>query len=98
MKTRQMTPLFSSSLWAFSVVNMKTRQMTPILIFILKLLASTVFLVISSGAYFRKGGEAIFFKKRGRWLFKKKRVIHMKFKNFAIVSFQITVNDNHYEI
>ena len=35
-------------------------------------------------------------KKRGAY-FKKRRVIHMKFENFFIVSFQITVN-NHYDI
>ena len=28
----------------------------------------------------------------------KRRVIHMKFRNFVIVSFQITVNNNHYDI
>ena len=29
---------------------------------------------------------------------RKRRVIHMKFEKFVIVSFQITANNNHYDI
>ena len=36
--------------------------------------------------------------KEGGTYFKKRRVIHMKFENFVIISFQITINNNHYGI
>ena len=60
------------------------------LIFILRLLINTVALrgSVIKGYYLKEGGA----------YFPKRRVIHMKFENFGTFSFQINVNNNHYDI
>ena len=64
------------------------------LLFILKLLISTVFPLVKKPRRLFDVGAAFI---RGKHL-KKRRVVHMKFESFIIISFQITANGNHYDI
>ena len=71
---------------------------------VIKLNEQTVFLLITAqGAYFisKLWGPAIVRKRhlneRGIYL-KVRRVIYLKFENFVIISFQITVNNNDNDI
>ena len=71
------------------------------LIFILRLLISlnnnlwclSDVEVLRGSAYYRVALE-----KRETLILEKRRVFHMKFENFVMASFEIIVNNNHYDI